>query len=587
MALCGTFLGLAGIFMIFVADLRQRLPQFLTLRCLGVREGELRKALLAPAVLSVILASVAGATLSWTLESRLASFLEKTLEISLATNVNIVRSFVIALVTGLVASIPALSTPIDRVMKIPVNRLFSGGIEASLLKSNLSPRSLALMGFVAFGLATLLSGSITLSALNLVFVVALVSLLYLLARVSLSALQKVQSSRFILGYLVKSLSRQRERSLLWLLSLGFGFFFLLLGLMVSQSLSKQLEVADVSGASNLIVMGSSDEDLPELRTRLPQDSEEIPYLQARIYELNGEAIRERAVNNETSLEDEGTSDFRVREYFVNVRDSEDLYPGEQLQGARSLFGPKLEGDLVRASFEKGFADRMGLELGQTVRFDIAGIPVMAKITSLRRVDWFQFRPNFFISLALEDLAGAPLTYLHLLSIEDSAISDQQASLIKVFPHLTTLDLRRTRDQISSVLDKLSISVKGTTGFLLLASTLVLLAIFLARRGELRTEFALLRCLGVRAPDLTLFLLAESFLSGVLAWSGALICALPGAWLLTRYGLEASFSPPSGLLLGFTLLACVSVVLVAKECTHAASTSRTVFRSLAHTLARRE
>jgi putative ABC transport system permease protein len=561
-ALCGTFLGLAGIFMIFVADLRERLPQFLTLRCLGVRESELRKALLAPAILSVVGASLLGALLSWWLEGRTALYLEHQLGIELAGQPSPWRSFLLALSTGLVATIPALATPISRVMSIPVNRLFSGGIEASLLKANLAPRSLLLMGGVAFGLATLLSGSPLISALNLLGVVMLVALLGLIARGALGLVEKFQSRRFILSYLAKSLARQRERSLMWLLSLGFGFFFLMLGLMVSESLQKQLRVANSSGGSNLIVMGSSPDDLATLEPMLPAAREQIAYLQARIYAINGQAIQEKVVAEEANIDEEGSNDFRVREYFVNVRDSHDLYPGETLVSGRELFGPKLAGELVRASFEAGFAKRLGLKLGESVQLEIAGIPLRAQITSLRTVDWFQFRPNFFISLSTEDLEGAPVTYLQMLAVPDGEIGAWQSRLIKAFPQLTTLDLRRTRDQILGTLGRLSISVQGATAFLLVASVLVLLSIFLARRGELKMEFALLRCLGVRAPELQLYLVAESLLSATLAWVGALLCALPSAWALMKYGLQAQFTGPSLSLLLLTLGLSVSLVLVA-------------------------
>jgi putative ABC transport system permease protein len=561
-ALCGTFLGLAGIFMIFVADLRQRLPQFLTLRCLGVREDELKRSLLAPAILSVLAASVLGAALAWYLEAGAARLLEREFGVGLASPPSVLRSFLLALATGLFASVPALSTPIARVMRVPVNRLFSGGLETSLLKANLAPRSLALMLAVAFGLAVLLSGSITLSALNLLFVVGLIALLYVISRFSLRALESARSRNFMVSYLVKSLARQKERSLLWLLSLGFGFFFLLLGLMVSQSLQKQLRVADATGSSNLIVMGANSEDLPALAPQLPAGSEQVSYVQARLYSVNGEAIQEKANRSEAAVDEDGESEFRVREYFVNVREGTLLYPGEKIVAGRELFGPKLEGEVVRASFEKSFAERLGLELGQQLQLEIAGIPLQAQVVSLRRVDWFQFRPNFFISLDLGDIQGAPLNHLQLLRVPDSEISSWQSRLVTAFPHLTVLDLRRTRDQILGTLDRLSLSVQGATAFLLLASFLVLIAIFLARRGELRAEFSLLRCLGVRAPHLSLFLAGESLLSGSLAWFGALLCAWPGAWALTRYGLKAEFSAPSFGVLGGTLIFCVGLVFAA-------------------------
>jgi len=561
-ALCGTFLGLAGIFMIFVADLRQRLPQFLTLRCLGVREAELKKALLAPALLSVVLASLAGASLSWWLEGRVALLLEAKLGVTLAASPNPLRSFLLALSTGLLASIPALSTPISRVMRIPVNRLFSGGIDASLLQANLSPRALIMMTGVALGLATLLSGSVMLSALNLLFVAGLIALLWAIARGALGVVEKLRTKTFILSYLVKSMARQRERSLLWLLSLGFGFFFLLLGLLVSQSLQKQLQVADDTGGSNLVVMGSGPDDLSSLRPRLPTDHEQIAYFQARIYAVNGAPIQEKVNESEASSDDaEGSGEMRVREYFVNVRENLEVYPGEKVVAGADIFGPRLAGDVVRASFEQGFAERLGLKLGESVQLEVAGIPLRAQIVSLRSVDWFQFRPNFFISLAHEDVAGAPLTFLQLLRVPDTEIGSWQASLIKSFPHLTTLDLRRGRDQIMNALARLSLSVQAATAFLVAASVLVLLSIFLARRGELKAEFTLLRCLGVRAPQLSLFLVAESFLSATLAWCGAFVCAVPAAWALLRFGLKAGFSFSSPGLLAASFALCIALVLV--------------------------
>ncbi|MEO6460941.1 MAG: FtsX-like permease family protein [Bdellovibrionota bacterium] len=560
-ALCGTFLGLAGIFMIFVADLRQRLPQFLTLRCLGVKESELKKALLAPAILSIVLAALLGSVFSWFLEARVARVLAAEFKVVLSGEPNPLRSFLLALATGLLASLPALSTPIARVMRIPVNRLFSGGIETSLLKSNLSWRSLTMMGGVALGLATLLSGSIKLSAINLLFVTLLVALLYALSRGALKVLEKVRTHNFILSYLVKNLARQRERSLLWLLSLGFGFFFLLLGLMVSQSLQKQLRIADATGTSNLVVMGSGPDDLEKLRGTLPATYEQIAYFQARIYAVNGETIQEKINPSEANADEDGSNEIRVREYFVNVRDSDTLYPGENLQSGHAIFGPKLAGEIVRASFEKDFAERLGLKLGESVQLEVAGIPLRAQVVSLRTVDWFQFRPNFFISLNVNDLEGAPLTYLQLLKVPDAEIGTWQSKLIKTFPHLTTIDVRRSRDQILGTLDRLSLSIQGATGFLLAAAVLVLIAIFLARRGELKNEFALLRCLGVRTPQLNLYLIAESLLSACLAWLGAFVCALPGAWALVTFGLQASFSLPSLGMLATTLALSVVCVLV--------------------------
>jgi putative ABC transport system permease protein len=48
------------------------------------------------------------------------------------------------------------------------------------------------------------------------------------------------------------------------------------------------------------------------------------------------------------------------------------------------------------SVEEGLAQTLGLKLGDTLRFDIAGMPAEGRITSLRKVDWGSMRVNFFV-----------------------------------------------------------------------------------------------------------------------------------------------------------------------------------------------
>ena len=48
------------------------------------------------------------------------------------------------------------------------------------------------------------------------------------------------------------------------------------------------------------------------------------------------------------------------------------------------------------SVEKGLAETLGIRMGDILKFDIAGTPVAARITSLRSVDWDTFNVNFFV-----------------------------------------------------------------------------------------------------------------------------------------------------------------------------------------------
>ena len=63
----------------------------------------------------------------------------------------------------------------------------------------------------------------------------------------------------------------------------------------------------------------------------------------------------------------------------------------------SVVGGRWTADEADAlSVEEGLAKTLGLKLGDTLRFDIAGTPAEGRITSLRKVDWGSMRVNFFV-----------------------------------------------------------------------------------------------------------------------------------------------------------------------------------------------
>jgi putative ABC transport system permease protein len=52
-----------------------------------------------------------------------------------------------------------------------------------------------------------------------------------------------------------------------------------------------------------------------------------------------------------------------------------------------------------------------LKLGDSMRFDMGGQLVEAKITSLRKLEWGSMRANFFVIINPAAMAAAPTTYM--------------------------------------------------------------------------------------------------------------------------------------------------------------------------------
>ena len=153
-----------------------------------------------------------------------------------------------------------------------------------------------------------------------------------------------------------------------------------------------------------------------------------------------------------------------------------------------------DGGGARVSVEQDYAERLGLKLGDTVTYDVAGEPVTATITSLREVRWDSFQPNFFMVFSpgvLEDVTGTLITSVHVQPAQRPALVD----LVRQFPEVTIIDIDALLSQVRDVMDKAALAVQYVFLFTLAAGLMVLLAAVQATRDERRYESAMLRTLG--------------------------------------------------------------------------------------------
>jgi putative ABC transport system permease protein len=125
------------------------------------------------------------------------------------------------------------------------------------------------------------------------------------------------------------------------------------------------------------------------------------------------------------------------------------------------------------SVEEGLATTLGLKLGDTLRFDIAGLSSEAKITSLRKVDWGSMRANFFVMYPVSELPDMPVTYMGAFRAPEQRGFDN--ALVRAFPNVTNVDMTATINQVQGVLDKVIRAVEFLFGFTLAAGLVVLFA----------------------------------------------------------------------------------------------------------------
>ncbi len=193
------------------------------------------------------------------------------------------------------------------------------------------------------------------------------------------------------------------------------------------------------------------------------------------------------------------------------------------------------------SVESGVAETLGLKVGDTVSFDVAGQRVSAPITSARDLRWDSMQVNFFFIASpgvLTDYPASLITSFHLPETR----RDVGLALSHAFPNISLIDVGAVMGQVESMIDRLITVVQWVFGFAVLAGVVVLLAALQATQDERAREFAIMRALGARRRQLRQTLIVEFAAMGAIAGGLAGVGASLVGWLLAVKVFEMTYTP---------------------------------------------
>jgi putative ABC transport system permease protein len=187
------------------------------------------------------------------------------------------------------------------------------------------------------------------------------------------------------------------------------------------------------------------------------------------------------------------------------------------------------------SVEEGIAKTLGLKIGDSLNFDVGGLQIQSRITSLRKVDWGSMRANFFVMYPVSTLPDVPSTFMSAFKAPAAPGFDN--TLVRAFPNITSVDMTATLAQVQRVLDQVIGAVEFLFAFTLAAGLVVLFAAVTATREERAREFAIMRAVGAKSSLLRQVQRIELIGVGLLAGFLASIVASAVGWALARYVFE--------------------------------------------------
>jgi putative ABC transport system permease protein len=282
----------------------------------------------------------------------------------------------------------------------------------------------------------------------------------------------------------------------------------------------------------------------------------VPMVRARMQTINDEDVKTR----EYPVEDGKWMANREQNltWAEQVSDSNELVDGE--------WWPADYAGEPLISLEEEAAMELGVELGDRLRFLVAGQEIEAKVASTRAVNWDSFQPNFFMVMSPGALDGYPATFVSGARVPDERNS-VLIDLVRAHPTVSVIDIDAILLQVTGILNKVSLAVQAVFVFTLAAGIAVLFAAVQSTIDERRFESAMLRALGVRRRTVLSGVLTEfaalGFAAGLLASAGASILA--AVVTVQLFDLDYAFNPALWVagLTGGVALVCVSGFVAAR------------------------
>jgi len=281
-----------------------------------------------------------------------------------------------------------------------------------------------------------------------------------------------------------------------------------------------------------------------------------PMVRARLTAIAGRPVVEGSADGEAQGRDQN---LRTREQNLTWRGR--LSESETVVAGRFWPAPAGAESLPQVSLEEKFAGEIGARLGDELTFDVQGTPLAATVTSLRRVRWLSFQPNFFIVAHPGLLRDLPAVWIAAVELAPAPRRALQNQVAQTFPNVSAVDVGDLAERIGRVLDLVALVTRALAALMLSSALLVLAASLLAARLGRQRDLALLRTLGASYRTLLASLAWEFLLLGGSAALGAGVLA----WFLARaystrvLQLEAHPDPWGAMLL--ILLAAVLTAAV--------------------------
>ncbi len=552
-------LGCIGVSSAVQIYIREKISSIAILRCLGVSGMQAFLIFMIQIIGIGLLGSIIGAIVGVLVQQLIPMILQEFLPVEVNVAISWFSIFM-GIVLGVLVSILFALIPLVSIRDVsPLNTLRASF--QSERKSNVKQS-----GYVFFLIIVFVSafGRTQLDTWlqTLVFTIAVVIGYLILYGLSLALIKLVRryfphSWSYVWRQGLSNLYRPNNQTVVLVMAIGLGTAFIGTLFFVKSLLIEQVTFSTRGDQPNMVLFDIQSRQKEEVaglvRAAGMPVIQEVPIVTMQLESING--YRQSDVEKDSTL-NISTRAFS-RELRVTFRDS--LISSERITDG-VWTGKVREGDLANISLEKGYADRIGVKIGDKIIWNVQGLLISTRVGSFREVDWDRVQTNFRVVFPKGIIDDAPQFHVIMTRTPDEkASADFQLKVVQNFPNVSVIDLKLILTVLDQIISKVSFVIQFMAALSIFTGLIVLLSSVLISKYQRIEESVLLRTLGASKRQVLMITALEYFFLGALSSIAGIVIALVSAWGLAVFNFKIPFNPNILVILG--LFICVTLLTV--------------------------
>lgn len=547
------FLDLSGIFTLLLSGfgiqstllalLKEQQRTIAVMKALGARSRFIIGHFLALTLVLGFLGTLAGLAGSFALQRFLPGLFAGLIPAQVTLHVS-GRAVLEGMLIGLLAVLLFTALPLYRLREVKPRAIFGKDEDIPLWSPSTwiiaGAGSLFFLFMVLLRLRELKTGLYFMASL-----IGLVALSYFLAWGILHLLARRRIANLALRQALKGLFRPHNATLSIMVTLSAALAVIFAITLVEKNLDDSFIESFPPGAPNVFFIDIQPQQKAAF-SRLVPDASYYPIVKGTVAAVNDTPI-------DPVKERKSRGDNLGREMNLTYRDT--LLSDERIVSGGALFDQGSKD--VQVSVLDTVVKMHKMEVGDRITFRVQGIPITARVSSIRTRTSAGFTPFFYFVFPPAVLSDAPHTIFAAARVEKGQIVPLQNSVVSELPNVSVIDLTETAAVFGRIMERLSVIVRFFTSFSLVAGVLIIVSSVFATRYARIQEAVYFTILGARRGFVLRVFAAENLLLGTVSGAIALVISQAASLIICERALEMDYQP----YLGHSLLLLVATTIL--------------------------